>query len=321
MVIQQVHELLAKTLSAGTGISIDNTSATNITITNTGANINADTSPIFGGPVSGNEVYAIGKIATSPQAIAEFNTTHGSAITINDIVTDKKFQDQYYAPNTTFEPTKPVYARTEPLNANEYTKTVAEYRAGNVVISNHGFDWSINGTKWKYSTTGTAPNGLVTNTDYYVRWVNEDQLSLHTTKTEAQNNNDTTRVKVNIALGTQTAITGVDIVRDTAYDDAYYGFYKTDETLPRSATVRRQGDDMTGALYLHDHPGDLAGIDTGDIKDKQAATKLYVDNNSYSSTEDIFVTKQGDDTQARTPVGLEGRGLGYAYGSLKAALH
>ena len=76
---------------------------------------------------------------------------------------------------------------------------------------------------------------------------------------------------------------------------------------------------MTGALYLHDHPGDLAGIDTGDIKDKQAATKLYVDNNSYSSTEDIFVTKQGDDTQARTPVGLEGRGLGYAYGSLKAA--
>ena len=39
---------------------------------------------------------------------------------------------------------------------------------------------------------------------------------------------------------------------------------------------------MTGALYLHDHPGDLAGIDTGDVVDRQAATKLYVDNNSYS---------------------------------------
>jgi len=313
-------EILAKTLSAGTGISIDNSSATNITITNTGANINADTSPILGGPLSGNQVYPIGKIATSPQAIAEFNTTHGSAITINDIVTDKKFQDQYYAPNTTFEPTKPVYARAEPANANEYTKTIAEYRAGNIVVSDHGFDWSINGTKWKYSTTGSAPNGLTTNTDYYVRWVNEDQLSLHASKAEAQNNNDTTRVKINIALGTQTSVSGVDVVRDTAYDDSYYGFYKTDETLPRSATVRRQGDDMTGALYLHDHPGDLSGIDTGDVKDKQAATKLYVDNNSYSSTEDIFVTKQGDDTQARTPVGLEGRGLGYAYGSLKAAL-
>ena len=313
-------EILAKTLSAGTGISIDNSSATNITITNTGANINADTSPIFGGPVSGNQVYAIGKIATSPEAIAEFNTTHGSAITINDIVTDKKFQDQFYAPNTTFEPTKPVYARAEPANASEYTKTIAEYRSGNIVINDHGWDWSINGTKWKYSTTGTPPNGLSSNTDYYIRWVNEDQLSLHTTKAEAQNNNDTNRVKINIALGTQTSVSGVDIIQDTAYDSSYYGFYKTDETLPRSATVRRQGDDMTGALYLHDHPGDLAGTDTGDIKDKQAATKLYVDNNSYSSTEDLFVTKQGDDAQTRTPVGLEGRGLSYAYASLKAAL-
>ena len=313
-------EILAKTLSAGTGIAIDNSSSTNITISNTGANINADTSPILGGPLSGNQVYAIGKIATSPEAIAEFNTTHGSAITINDLVTDKKFQDQYYAPNTTFEPTKPVYARAEPANANEYTKTIAEYRAGNVVINNHGFDYSINGTKWRYSTTGSAPTGLSNNTDYFIRFVNEDQLSIHTTKSEAQNNNDTTRVRINIALGTQTSVSGTDIIKDTAYDDAYYGFYKTDETLPRSATVRRQGDDMTGALYLHDHPGDLAGIDTGDVVDRQAATKLYVDNNSYSSTEDIFVTKQGDDSQARTPVGLEGRGLGYAYGSLKAAL-
>ena len=313
-------EILAKTLSAGTGIAIDNSSSSNITISNTGANINADTSPILGGPLSGNQVYAIGKIATSPEAIAEFNTTHGSAITINDLVTDKKFQDQYYAPNVTFEPTKPVYAREEPANAGEYTKTIAEYRAGNLVINNHGFDYSINGTKWKYSTTGTPPNGLSTNTDYYLRFVNEDQLSVHTSKAEAQNNNDTSRVRINIGLGTQTSVSGIDIVQDTAYDSSYYGFYKTDETLPRSATVRRQGDDMTGALYLHDHPGDLAGIDTGDIVDKQAATKLYVDNNSYSSTEDIFVTKQGDDTQARTPVGLEGRGLGYAYGSLKAAL-
>ena len=40
-------ELVQKTLSAGTGISIDNTSATAITITNTGANINADTAPIL----------------------------------------------------------------------------------------------------------------------------------------------------------------------------------------------------------------------------------------------------------------------------------
>ena len=212
-------ELLQKTLTAGSGISIDNNSDTNIVITNTGANINADTSPIFGGPVSGNQVYAIGQIATSPQAITEYNTTHGTSININDIVTDKKFQDQYYAPNTTFEPTKPVYARTEPVNADEYTNSISEYRSGNVVINDHGFDYSVNGTKWKYSTTDTPPNGLTDNTDYFIRFVNEDQISLHTTKVEAQNNNDTTRVKINIALGTTTATTGQDIIKDTAYDD------------------------------------------------------------------------------------------------------
>ena len=85
-------ELIQKTLTGGTGISIDNTSATNITITNTGANINADTSPILGGPLSGNAVYPIGKINTSPAAVAEFNQTHASQITIDDLVTDKKYQ-------------------------------------------------------------------------------------------------------------------------------------------------------------------------------------------------------------------------------------
>ena len=313
-------ELLQKTLTAGSGISIDNNSDTNIVITNTGANINADTSPIFGGPVSGNQVYAIGQIATSPQAITEYNTTHGTSININDIVTDKKFQDQYYAPNTTFEPTKPVYARTEPVNADEYTNSISEYRSGNVVINNHGFDYSVNGTKWKYSTTDTPPNGLTDNTDYFIRFINEDQISLHTTKVEAQNNNDTTRVKINIALGTTTATTGQDIIKDTAYDDSLFGFYKDNEALPRGSAVRRQGDQLEGAMYLHDHPGDLAGTTTGNLEDLQAASKLYVDNTSYASTEDLFVTKQGDDTQARTPVGLEGRGLSYAYGSLKAAL-
>ena len=313
-------EIIQKTLSAGDGISIDNTSATNITITNTGANINADTSPIIGGPLSGNRVYAIGLIATSPEAITEFNTTHGTSITLDDLVTDKKFQDQYYAPNVTFQEDKKVLARNEPSNANEYTKTISEYRAGNIVIPDHGFDYSINGTKWKFTATDTAPQNLVDNTDYFIRFVNEDQISVHSTKAEAQNNNDTTRVKLNVALGATTTPTAVDTIIDTTYDDALYGFYAENETLPRSATVRRQGDDMTGALYLHDHPGDLAGTDTGDLTDKQAATKLYVDNTSYASTEDLFVTKQGDDSQARTPVGFEGRGLSYAYGSLKGAL-
>ena len=311
-------ELVQKTLTAGTGISIDNSSTTAITITNTGANINADTSPILGGPLSGNNVYAIGKIGTSTQSIAEFNSTHGSTITIDDIVVDKKFQDKNYAPHVLHQPTKPVLARPEPTDDTGYTKSVSEYRSGNLVINSHGLDNSINGAKWRYTTTGTAPNGLTNNTDYFIRFVSDSQISLHASKTEAQNDNDNTRVKVNIALGSTTAITGQDFIKDQSYDSALYGFYKDDEVLPRRASVRRQGDDMTGALYLHDHPGYLAGT-TGDVSDRQAATKLYVDNSSYASTTDLFVTKQGDDSQKYTPVGFEGRGLSYAYGSLKAA--
>ncbi len=311
-------EMIQKTLTGGTGINIDNTSATNITITNTGANINADTSPILGGPLNGNAVYAIGNIGTSPAAIQEFNQTHGTTITLDDIVIDKKTSDQTYAPHINFQETKSVLARNEPANSDEYTVTITEYRSGNLVISGHGLDTSFNGTKWRYSTTDTPPSGLTNNTDYFVRFVNDSQLSLHASKTEAQNNNDVTRQKINIGLGTTVTATGIDQIRDQSYVDSLYGFCRDNEALPRKATVRRQGDDMEGALYLHDHPGYLQGT-TGPIEDRQAATKLYVDNSAYTSTEDLYVTKQGDDSQKNSPVGFEGRGLSYAFGSLKAA--
>ena len=313
-------EILGKTLSGGTGISIDNTSATNITITNTGANINADTAPVLGGPLNGSGFYPIGNINTSPAAIQEFNQTHASNITLDDIVVDKKFQDQHYAPHVVRQENKSVYARTEPTNDTEYTQSISEYRAGNIVVNNHGFDTSFNGTKWRYSTTDNPniPTGLTNNTDYFIRFVNDDQLSFHTTKAEAQNSDDATRVKVNIGLGSTITPTGQDFIKDQSYDENLYGNYRMDEVLPRNASVRRQGDEMAGPLYLSDHPGYLKGT-TGPIEDRQAATKLYVDNSSYSSTEDLYVTKQGDDTQANTPVGFEGRGLSYAFGSVKAA--
>ena len=92
----------------------------------------------------------------------------------------KKFQDSNTIILIQHLNLKPVYARNESSNANEYTKPISEYRSGNVVINNHGFDWSSNGTKWKYTTTDTAPNGLTDNTDYYIRFVNEDLISSHT---------------------------------------------------------------------------------------------------------------------------------------------
>jgi len=226
-------EILGKTLSGGTGISIDNTSATNITITNTGANINADTAPVLGGPLNGSGFYPIGNINTSPAAIQEFNQTHASNITLDDIVVDKKFQDQHYAPHVVRQENKSVYARTEPTNDTEYTQSISEYRAGNIVVNNHGFDTSFNGTKWRYSTTDNPniPTGLTNNTDYFIRFVNDDQLSFHTTKSEAQNSDDATRVKVNIGLGSTITPTGQDFIKDQSYNENLYGNYRIDEVI------------------------------------------------------------------------------------------
>jgi len=90
---------------------------------------------------------------------------------------------------------------------------------------------------------------------------------------------------------------------------------------PRAAeVVLKSGGDMTGILNLADHPGGLAGAGTPNgVDDLQAATKYYVDSSSYSSNYSLFVTTSGDDTQARTPRGKEGRDRSYAYASINKA--
>ena len=80
------------------------------------------------------------------------------------------------------------------------------------------------------------------------------------------------------------------------------------------------GDTMTGTLFLDDHPGALAGQGTPNgPEDLQAATKYYVDNTSYASTTNLYVSTQGDDSQALTPPGKEGRAPSYAFRSVNAA--
>lgn len=91
--------------------------------------------------------------------------------------------------------------------------------------------------------------------------------------------------------------------------------------VPRaSETVLKAGASMSGALYLHDHPGDLSGAGTPNgADDLQAATKYYVDNTSYSSRVNLYVSTAGDDSQAKTPAGREGRAWTYAYRTVGAA--
>ena len=91
--------------------------------------------------------------------------------------------------------------------------------------------------------------------------------------------------------------------------------------VPRiQEVVRKAGDTMTGPLTLDDHPFPFEGFGTpNSTSDLQAATKFYVDSTSYSSTVNLFVTKNGSDDQSTTPPGKEGRSSAYSYASIAAA--
>jgi len=113
----------------------------------------------------------------------------------------------------------------------------------------------------------------------------------------------------------------VEDINNPDYDPDLPGNWLASETLPRKSVVRRQGDTMEGLLTLFDHPDGLAGLGTPQgADDLQAATKFYVDKSSWSSQVNLFVsTSSGDDTQALTPAGKEGRHWNYSYKSVGAA--
>ena len=91
--------------------------------------------------------------------------------------------------------------------------------------------------------------------------------------------------------------------------------------VPRvQEVVKKSGDTMTGALTLSDHPFPFQGFGTpNSTADLQAATKFYVDSTSYSSTVNLFVTKNGSDDQLTTPPGKQGRSEAYSFASIAAA--
>jgi hypothetical protein len=108
---------------------------------------------------------------------------------------------------------------------------------------------------------------------------------------------------------------------DVDYNPLLSGNYVATEAVQRQHVVYRGGDTMTGALTLSDHPAPLSGAGTPNgTNDLQAATKYYVDNNTYYSGINLYVsTTKGDDTQKNTPVGREGRAWQYAYKTVGAA--
>jgi hypothetical protein len=304
--------VLAKRLTNGLGIDIDTSASDEIVISSTSASIEADTSPNLGGPLNGT-TFPIGNIAVpSPASLLQFNAVHGTNFTIDTLVINKGYADRRYIQQAGGGAAGQLRVRNEPADQTAYTKTISSWANGNAVIAAHGFDSGSDGIAFKYYSTGTNATGLTEGTTYYLRYVDENQLSVHPTVDSAKEG--TLQIIVpNSGSGTQTFV-------DAYLDPTLSGNWISNEALPRVSTVRRQGDTMTGPLLLSDHPGTLAGAGAPNGPDDyQAATKYYVDNSSFASNINLFVSTSGDDTQANTPPGKEGRAFAYAYATVGAA--
>ena len=126
-------------------------------------------------------------------------------------------------------------------------------------------------------------------------------------------------------IGTSFVATGVGSGTGTAldvdYNAALSGNYLATEAVQRQHVVLRDGDTMTGALTLSDHPTPLNGSGiVNSAEDLQAATKYYVDNSTYYSSVNLYVSAtKGDDLQQHTPSGREGSWWNYAYKTIGAA--
>ena len=272
-------EILMKELSGGQGITIDSVGDPDkIIISNTGTIISTDILPSLGGPLNAaNQGIANPNISVA--AVTALNVAHGTSFTIDDLVITKGYSDSRYlrsagGPGASGQ----IRARTEPADATAYSFIIESFAAGDIISTGHGFESSANGIAYRYNSSGTDATGLSSGTIYYLRYVSANQLSLHTSEVEAQNNDDGTRVKISVPVGSGS---GVQKMFDAAYDSILAGNWISTEALPRKSVVRRQGDSMDGLLYLSDHPGAHAGA----TPQSPYAHNLLIENKEWLADE------------------------------------
>lgn len=276
--------------------------------------ISDDTKPALGGPLDASN-FAIGRVEVSNQAAIDFNNRHNESISIDDLVISKGFADRRYISTGL-----PFRTASEPDTVSQYSFEIQEYVNGNLLIPSHGIDRAANGSAYTFQSKFDDPNRLTSGETYYIRYVSQDEIAVFDTKDIAELIDDGTALTQKVSVSGTIASDDVHKIVDAGYDPELYGNYLSDVALPRESVVRRQGDDMEGKLYLSDHPGDLAGFGTvNGADDLQAATKLYVDNTSFSSTENIFVSTSGDDRMVGVPKGREGTAFDFAYRTISAA--
>lgn len=311
--------LLAKNLVGGEGIAVDHSDENEIRIISTGGRVSNDIRPTLGGHLNA-EGFSIGNLADPTDETANlFNILHNSNISADDLVLTRGFADRRYLQTVgTLGTGSQVRIRNEPLTPAEYQILITDWIDGYAFIPDHGFNSGFNGAEFKYTSTLQSATGLNSETTYYLRFVDSDRLSIHTTKSDAIE--DENRILVNFDPELPPGLRGIEYFVDVFYDPELSGNWVSNEALPRKSVVRRQGDTMEGLLYLSDHPGSLAGIGTPTgPEDLQAVSKLYVDSTSFASATNLFVAPTGDDTQSKTPPGKEGRAFAYAYSTINAA--
>lgn len=303
----------AADITADDSIQISYDTPGKIILSTTFRALSQDLSPQLGGPLDGANK-AIARVAITQAAVDEFNAEQPNPqITIDDLVITKGYADNRYIAGSL-----PIRIGDEPVNADSYTLTIESYSTGNIVVTGHGFDNTVNGTPYVFRSEDTDPPNLVSGTTYFLRFATLNQLSIHATRADAtvlsQANADANKIFITATIDTDDEHTLIE----AAYDSNLEGFYLSNQAIPRKAIVRRQGDKMTGPLVLHDSPGELAGLASSN-EDLQAATKFYVDNTSYSSINNLYVSTQGDDRMRGVPAGKAGTSWSYAYRTINAA--
>ena len=274
-------------------------------------NISTDPAPTLGGPLNAG-TQPIANIGTVGDTSAEiYNAVYGTNISKDDLVIDKKFADANYQVRQSRG--SGLRVADEPLDDSLFIITLQSFSLGNANAPGHGLDQQSTGATFRFNTTvpNDPPTNIANDQIVFLRVIDADTLSLHTSEDGAVFNTD----RIILDGGS-----GVHTVTDTAYDPNLEGFFLSSVAMPRKSIVRRQGDTMTGALTLHDHPGEFAGTGTPNgAEDLQAASKLYVDRSVGTSQVSLFVRTYGDDKQTGVPYGLEGRSEALAFKTINRA--
>jgi hypothetical protein len=260
---------------------------------------------------------ALGNI-TVPTAdnglLTEYVITHPDEqnIDINSFAINKGYADDRYVDRAGDLITGNIRSTIQERPLPEYRVITSYTPEGFLTVPNHQLNADdIDGDPWIYSSTGTSAAGVVNNQIYYLRVVDANTLSLHT---------DAAGALTGTGARVMSGGTGTQSITGQFYNPLLLGNWNPDELMTRNYIVRRQGDAMTGPLYLNDHPPPLSGSGTPTgVEDLRAASKFYVDNSSFASKVNLYVSTSGSDDQPFTPPGREGRSLAYAFASVGKA--